>query len=139
LKKQKNSEYSKLMKIRVHHLLCIQGFQGYGYSKNFINNMANVIQKIKENSDLKMKLITGCDIICSHCPYNKKGKCSKNKNSEKKLKKFEKDILMKIGVEENEKIKVSDFLNFFNEKLKNYSKEICNDCEWKEKCLWFIS
>ncbi|HII92208.1 MAG TPA: DUF1284 domain-containing protein, partial [Methanosarcina sp.] len=38
---------SKCLKIRAHHLCCIQGFQGYGYSPVFVANMRAVISDIK--------------------------------------------------------------------------------------------
>ena len=39
----------KILSIRAHHFLCMQGFQGYGYSEDFIRNMAGIIEYIREN------------------------------------------------------------------------------------------
>ena len=35
-----------LITLRGHHLLCIQGYQGYGYSEKFTDNMDNIIEDL---------------------------------------------------------------------------------------------
>ena len=35
-----------MIKLRYHHLLCINYFKGYGYDEDFINNMKKIKAKI---------------------------------------------------------------------------------------------
>lgn len=129
------------IRIRAHHLLCMQGFQGYGYSRSFIDNMTQVVKDINSNPDLGVEIIAECDIICSHCPYNKEGVCERMPNSAQKVREMDIHVLRKLGLKEGTKGRVKDILALVNTKLKNSSdiQDICGDCEWKEKCLWFIS
>ena len=57
------------MRIRAHHLLCMQGFQGYGYSKDFALHMLKVMDHIMDNPLCELDIITECDEICLHCPH----------------------------------------------------------------------
>jgi len=86
LKKSNTSEpgfktVSKCLKIRAHHLCCIQGFQGYGYSPIFVANLRVVISDIKAFPSRPLELISECDVVCESCPgkrefRHKKWKCS---------------------------------------------------------------
>ncbi len=129
----------EILKIRAHHLLCIQGFQGYGYNKDFVKNMTEVIKNIDSNPEVE--IITECDIICSCCPHNVEGVCQKEFNSVKKAKDMDIQVLRKLNLKDGTRGRVRDFLFFVNTKLKNTLdvQDICGKCEWRKKCLWFIS
>lgn len=127
---------NNILKIRAHHLLCMQGFQGYGYSEDFVDNMQQVIKHINSSPEQKIEIISDCDIICSKCPYNKKEVCTKNSDSAAKLKDMDMNVLKKLELKKSEKIKSKDILSLIKTKLKKSDIEnICKDCSWKDKCL----
>jgi len=41
------------MAIQAHHFLCIQGFQGYEYNRDIVNNMKEVIKSILDVQGIK--------------------------------------------------------------------------------------
>ncbi len=129
------------MKIRAHHLLCMQGFQGYGYSEDFSKNIAEVIQTLRSSPDQKIQIVTECDTICSCCPYNIKEICIKDPESHEKIKQMDTKVLKKLGLSCGDTFEVGKIFSLTNKKLKSYTdvKKICGDCKWSEKCLWFIS
>lgn len=129
------------IKIRAHHLLCIQGFQGYGYSQDFVDNMAMIIKNIDLNPDLEIEIILDWDVICSHCPHNVKGICQRRSDSAQKIKAMDVNVLRKLDLKEGARGRAKDFFYLVNMKLRNRSdiQDICGNCEWKEKCLWYIS
>lgn len=129
------------MKIRAHHLLCMQGFQGYGYTQDFIDNMAGIIKNINSNPDLKIEITDECDAICSGCPHNVNGICHQEPDSPGKVRNLDLQVLQKLGLPRGSKVKAEDVFSLANTKIRNISdiQDICGRCEWKEKCLWFIS
>lgn len=129
------------MKIRAHHLLCMQGFQGYGYTRDFIDNMAGTIKNINSNPDLKIELTDECDAICSGCPHNVNGVCQKEPDSAQKIRALDWRVLRKLDLKKGTQITADIIFSLVNTKLKNIPdlQDICGRCEWKEKCLWFIS
>lgn len=127
------------MKIRAHHLLCMQGFQGYGYSEDFSKNMAEVLKKLKSSPEQKIQIVDECDVICSCCPHNKKETC-KNVFSNWKIKRMDRTVLKKLGLDAGTCISVSNAIYLVNKKFNARSniQDICGGCKWNEKCLWYL-
>ncbi|MCK4859835.1 MAG: DUF1284 domain-containing protein [Candidatus Omnitrophica bacterium] len=128
------------MRLRAHHLLCLQGFQGYGYNPNFTNNLTKLIQEINSTPQLEIELIDEGDAVCFFCPYHKESLCQKTADSSRKVKDIDLKVLNKLGLSKGARVKQEDIFCFVNKKFRYISdvKDICTDCEWKEKCLWFI-
>ena len=126
------------MKIRAHHLLCIQGFQGYGYSEEFTKNLSKIIRSLKSFSNQKIEIITECDIICSYCPYNIDEICHKDKESYEKIKEMDAKVLEKLEIPDKSTFKANEIFSITNKRLTGFDlEEICGDCSWKDKCLVF--
>jgi len=119
----------------------MQGFQGYGYSQDFVDNIAQVIKDINLFPDLEVEVIVKCDVICSYCPHNKEGVCQKRPNSVQRVRDIDLQVLRKLGLKEGAKVRAKDIFTLVNTALRNISdiQDICAKCEWKEKCLWFSS
>ena len=64
------------MKIRPHHLLCIQKFTGHGYSQDFTAHMKSIVSELKENPNTRITLVQSCDDICRMCPNHVNGVCT---------------------------------------------------------------
>lgn len=118
------------IEIRGHHLLCIQGFRGYGYNEEFIMNMKEVVNKLKSTPELRIKMTDKCDKICSPCPHKINNECSKEI-----VKLMDSQVLKNIGIKIGEIVKFKDILL----KTKDNSRElrtICKNCEWEKVCLF---
>lgn len=115
-----------MLVLRVHHLLCIQGYEGKGYSLNFTKNMDKVVNKLKD--DVYIKVITRTDDICVACPHDlKNGFCE----SQEKVFSFASKVLNELNLIEGGTYLYKDVLNNIKENL-TYGKfvRICENCEW---------
>src|SRR5688572_10685347 len=63
------------MKLRGHHLLCVLGFKGMGYSQCFIDNMAEVVAQLRDSHDPAVEIVEGPDDICLAAPGRVGDKC----------------------------------------------------------------
>jgi len=129
----------KQLKIRAHHLCCIQGFQGYGYSPAFVANMRTVISDIKAFPSRPIKLVSECDAICISCPSNRE--CSTLRSAySHKIKNMDLVLMEKLNIEEGTVIKAEEAFRLINSKLNNASdiEDVCQICKWKKKCLWYM-
>jgi hypothetical protein len=128
------------MKIRAHHLLCIQGFQGHGYNAEFTENMSEVIQSLQSNPQQEIEIIDECDVICKFCPHKKVGKC-KNIVSNLMIKRIDKKVIKKLKIDYNTIMGAKSIISLTNQVFKTSKDihEICGNCRWKKKCLWYLS
>ncbi|MFH1957504.1 MAG: DUF1284 domain-containing protein [bacterium] len=125
-----------MLRIRAHHFLCMQGFQGSGYNEEFAENMRSVIFKINSGAAPEAEVVSRCDVFCDACPHNEDGYCRKIRGAAKTM---DRTVLKKLDMKEGTKMRVGDVLHLVNTKLKSVSDVlgVCGPCEWQEKCLWF--
>lgn len=128
----------KSLKIRPHHLFCIQGFQGYGYSREFNLNLASIIEEIRAFPEINIKIVTGVDCICESCPYNIGGIC-KVESSENRIMNMDKLTMEKLDLYDGSVYSASDVLSRTVNLNSEIIIEICGSCSWKTKCHWFRS
>ncbi|UZQ50374.1 DUF1284 domain-containing protein [Clostridium kluyveri] len=117
-----------MLTLRAHHLLCIQGYKGYGYSKNFTENMDKIICQLKKDTFTRIKVISGVDEICSCCPNNTEEKLCRY---EIKIKSIDKKILNLLDLNLNEIYTYKYILDTIHEKINHKIFEnICGTCQW---------
>ncbi len=117
--------------IRPHHLLCLQFFEGKGYSEEFVKHMAEVYDKLLQENPV-IQIVKGVDDICKNCPNNKNGKCSKEDSvlgNDKRT--YE---LIKDELKEEQTWKDLTRLVYRNIIDKNKLKQVCEVCRWSDIC-----
>ncbi|MDO5860698.1 DUF1284 domain-containing protein [Methanobrevibacter sp.] len=121
--------------LRGHHLLCLQGFQGYGYDENFVKNMTQINQKRKSENTI-ISLTNKSDDICKACPNLKNNLCQDHEQNERIIA-MDDEVLSRIdkSKEYNAPDLFKQIGNIFNSK-KSVDK-ICSKCMWHDKCLFY--
>lgn len=121
--------------LRGHHLLCLKGFQGYGYDEDFTKNMTEINSKRKLESTT-VSLTDSADDICQKCPNLKDGFCEDPLHNER-IVQMDSEVLNKLDIS-----KEYDSLELFEKideifSTKESVSEICFNCLWHEKCLFY--
>ncbi|AKB30168.1 Iron-sulfur binding protein [Methanosarcina siciliae C2J] len=130
---------SELLRIRAHHLCCIQGFQGYGYSPVFVANMRAVISDLEVFPSRPIKLVTVCDAICVSCPS--KMECTVQESVlSQKIRQMDLTVLKILKLDVGTVLNADEAFRLINSKLNKAShvEEVCGTCKWRQKCLWYI-
>ncbi|MDD4496824.1 MAG: DUF1284 domain-containing protein [Methanosarcinaceae archaeon] len=126
-------------KIRAHHLFCMQGFQGYGYSPAFVSNMREVVSALNREPCLKLELVSGCDDICACCPNRLE--CSRQASGKAgRIKGMDHFVLEKLGLGDGTVLEAGELFRLVHKKLRNASciEAVCGNCGWRDKCLWYL-
>lgn len=122
------------MEIRAHHLLCIPRFRGKGYNKKIKRGIFNIQKRIKENPNMKIKVIKSCDAVCNACPFMLNKKCVK-KPEINHIEIQDNRVIKKLNLKENQIFKARDIFNL-SAKIKNKElKQICKGCGYLRFCL----
>ena len=121
--------------LRGHHLLCLKGFQGYGYDEDFVENMIKV-NSMRKLDSTTVSLTNEADDLCSHCPNLKNTLC-KNKEHDESIRQMDDEVLKKFDSEkEYNSVELFERIDEIFDSEESVSK-ICFNCMWHEKCLFY--
>ena len=121
--------------LRGHHLLCLKGFQGYGYDEAFVENMKDINFK-RKLPETKISLTSSPDDICKACPNLKNNLCGDETQNER-IVKMDMEVLKKLDTSKeycSEELfeKIDEIFN-----TEESVSKICFNCLWHEKCLFY--
>ena len=120
------------MKIRAHHLLCMLGFRGLGYSEEFTENMGKVVAEFNSGAALPVIVVAECDVICEPCPHNRGNRCVKKPDSERRVIAKDLDVLRRMGLESGAGLAAARVRQIVKESFSSGDlAEICSDCQWR--------
>jgi hypothetical protein len=54
--------------LRGHHLLCLLGYEGMGYSKEYVANMTSLHKFLRKYPEKDIFIVEGPDDLCAHFP-----------------------------------------------------------------------
>ena len=123
---------SSVIHLRPHHLLCLQTFIGHGYSEDFIIQMKYVKRKICQESGATIRLVTGADDLCRHCPNCINGSCTSDKPAL-----FDRLTLEKLSLTQDPLIQLRGIPQIL-QISESILHECCPGCEWKKLCRTVI-
>jgi hypothetical protein len=123
--------------IRGHHLLCILGFRGYGYSDAFVKNMQQVVDAIEGDAETLLLLVSECDCICRACPYEEDGVCTKSADAHERIEEKDRAVLTHIGCAPRSVLPAGVVYRRIADCVEPYDLErtFCSRCEWLDKGL----
>lgn len=121
--------------LRGHHLLCLKGFQGYGYDESFTKNMTE-INNIRKQSQTSIVLTNSPDDICKCC-HNLTDNLCKNQLHNKMIVQMDDEVLKKLDMsKEQNSIELFEKIDLIFDTEESVSK-ICFNCLWHDKCLFY--
>ena len=120
------------MRLRAHHLLCLLGFRGLGYSPEFVANMDGIAQRLRSFPETLIEIMCQPDDICFSCPFlGEKGCKHKGPSSEKRRRGQDRAVIARLNIKAGEK------LNWLEarERMRSFINPqdldvICRDCQW---------
>ncbi|HEX9744515.1 MAG TPA: DUF1284 domain-containing protein [bacterium] len=127
--------------IRAHTLLCLQGYQGEGYSPEFVTEMNRVSAVLRSNPSRNVKIIIGADNFCNVCPHHYKGRCIADDpdnvaimmDSPDKMIEMDKRVLKWLGFPENIVVQWRMIVERISETVDSSSMDwLCQDCSWRK-------
>ena len=120
------------MKLRPHHMLCIQKFTGHGYNEAFTAHMTSIVSKLRNSSGNRITITQGCDDLCEKCPHNLDGVCA----SLDKVALMDSMVLDICGLSYGDKILWTESARKARERIfkTDQFEGICGSCQWFELC-----
>ena len=112
--------------LRAHHVLCVQGFRGLGYSEAFVARMREIKNALEQDS-IAVAVGPGPDAICGACPQlARRPACGSDSGTER-----DGAVMAILGVEPGTVLPWREWLKRVAERVSPaVLAEICQDCSW---------
>jgi hypothetical protein len=122
----------KKIVLRGHHLLCVHGFQGMGYSPEFIEKMAEIVERIRDpEQDFPIQVVRGFDDTCLACPNKGSERCEASPDSEEHVQFLDSNVLRHLGLQEGGVYLKSELLERTRQKVEpDDLAHLCEGCSW---------
>jgi len=121
------------LRIRGHHLLCMFGFRGFGYSPEFIRNMQSTTDRFLAGDALRVELSCECDDICGACPHRRDEKCFRNPDAPERVRARDEGVLEALDLAEGEWHESTELHRRIAEKVAPADLDrLCAGCSWLE-------
>jgi len=74
-----------MIKLRFHHILCLNLYRGLGYSPQFCARMTSLLEQLRTQPDTPIKLVDSPDDLCEACPYLQNNACTQGEPQVKSM------------------------------------------------------
>ncbi len=118
------------MKFRPHHFLCTLGFQGKGYSSEFVENFQQIADRLRGSGgeDVVIEVVGQTDSICAPCPNRRETACT----SQQKIETLDRAHQQVLGLEVGQTLTWGEALDRIagQVEVEDFHR-ICEPCSWK--------
>ena len=120
------------MKLRPHHLLCLQKYTGKGYDEAFTAHMNGLLGRLTAHPEGAIQLTEGADDLCAACPHNAGGRC----DSQEKVTRMDRGVLAALDLSYGQRDSWDALARRAAERVLSTEEfqRICADCQWIELC-----
>lgn len=120
------------MRLRAHHLLCLLGFRGLGYSQEFVDNMAAIAEQVSSLPQTMVQIVNHPDDICSHCPFlGERGCQQEGPRSEEMATRRDRAVMERLNMVDGDKITWAEVEKRIRSSIGPEDLVyICQGCQW---------
>lgn len=124
------------MLLRPHHLLCLQLYEGKGYSDAFCTKMDKVVRELLQRPQSLVRLVVGGDELCETCPHYQGAQCTLGQDNvvERDL-----EVLRAFSLQPEQSIAYAQIIARMRANLSQETfLQICAHCQWLGAgvCSW---
>jgi len=124
------------IRLRPHHLVCLQFYRGEGYSDPFVANLDRVLARLADEPAL---VVGGADEVCAFCPeLDDDGLCaSESAGGENEIGRIDALACTALDVEPGERITLAEALVRLADDafaVGLWRAEACDGCAWEATC-----
>ena len=120
-----------MLEFRPHHFMCTLGFEGHGYSDEFVRVYQEIADRLRvdpSGDECLIRVAPDTDSICEPCPNRREKLCT----SEEKIRKLDAGHARVLGLKSNEVMSWGEAKSRIAEKMTSEAFEtVCAPCSWK--------
>ena len=116
------------IRFRPHHFLCTIGFEGKGYSPDFVTNYRALKTALESDPNTEIEVTSHTDSICSACPSKQDLLC----DSQEKITRLDDAHRAVLGVKDGERYTWRAAKDLVKRRFTREAMDVaCSACSWK--------
>jgi len=124
------------VRLRGHHFICLQFFRGEGYSDEFVENLAHVVERATTDRAL---IASGVDNVCAACPeLGPDNRCaSESAGGEDEIARIDELALDVLGASAGQRLSLSEARELLEADAMGvglWRANACDGCTWETVC-----
>jgi uncharacterized protein len=121
-----------MIQLRAHTLLCLQGFRGLGYSREFVDNLSHIHEKLSRDPETLVEVLDSPDAVCAACPHRQLSGCTLNGDqSEQDMREQDRKVMALLEIPAGSQWPWKEILHRIGTALTEASlPDICGGCRW---------
>ena len=123
------------VRLRGHHLICLQFFRGEGYSEAFVDNLVGFVERA---TDARATLVDNADDVCAACPgLGEDGTCTDPAAGEAEVRRLDRLAFNLLGVRPGRELSLAEArarLSADAIATGRWRFEACSECSWEDVC-----
>jgi len=121
-----------MIRLRGHHLICLHFYRGEGYSKEYVKNLENVLNRAAEGEEIEV--VECADDVCRACPTLQGEKCVAKPGMDVEIRKIDAKATKRLGVEVGSRVLWQEIKAKVMSTPKEWLETFCKGCDWEKVC-----
>ncbi len=121
-----------MIRLRGHHLICLNFYSGEGYSREFVLNLEEVMHRARKGETIL--IVSGADDICRACPTLRGDECVSTEGADAEIRKMDAKALDFLGVKTGSKVYWEEVAQKVLKAPAEWLLSFCEGCGWRDAC-----
>lgn len=114
------------IRLRGHHLLCLLGFRGMGYSEAYAKHMGTIQDQLRQYPATEVTLCEGADDLCAHFPDDQPYHCDNAA-----IRQQDRRVLEQLGLRTGETLRWEEVERRVSRNVQSHHlDDLCTGCQW---------
>lgn len=127
------------VRLRGHHLGCVQGFQGYGYDGPFTDRMTVLAATLRGDPTHPVRVAAADDDVCGPCPHREGDRCVRTPAAQRAVDAHDRAFLAALGLAPGQATSVAAVNARIDADpaVRAALRSACRRCPWTDRCTFF--
>ena len=121
-----------MIRLRGHHLVCLNFYRGEGYNREFVANLEDVMRRARSGEAILV--VSGADDICSACPALRGDECVSAPGADAEIRKMDARALDFLGIKTGSSVCWEEVARLVLKAPAAWLSSFCEGCAWWEAC-----